>query len=813
MKKAILLLFALTLILALAGCSPDPASEDAMMKDIAEHLDNPSGEAQVTALEVIKRQTDKDAKSDLVYVEVTYDTPAATRVERYKLTYGLYNEGWILDETEPYEQSKWTATPLAGPESRQIAGLLPEGSEVKSDELDLDAGLKTVQYSYPVAYAYCDVTRTEQLQLHFDADMEEWLADAPEMLGEEEDWAKLCGMWQTSTMISEDYGFQAAILPFEGSEPFGYAYLYGRDGDTEYNSDDLDIPRGLATLTELFEFEEDGLHSKLGDGSVLTLDRNVGLVFSWMGQQKQTLGLYEAFETEGTCGDGVTWKMEPEAKLVISGNGPMKDYTSDDDVPTIWGGALDITIGDGVTRVGDNAFADFSMVKTVTLPESLTSIGSKAFANAISLSSVQLPEGIESLGERAFSNCDGLGQITLPASLTEIGQCAFTGCDALASVTVQANAPDAGSFIFSDCPGLLHVTVEEGACLGGMPFIGAENAAFTGDREAVTGTAKGACGESVTWQLTGDGALTISGAGAMTDYGWEYAPWYPARNDIHSIVVEEGVTYLGSDAFAYCGALESVSIPMSVTQISDYAFSGSSGFTILCPENSVAEGFAWENSIACETSVIPAEGTVNEDMSWTLDESGTLTVSGTGAMPDWIYAETPWFWHNGSIRRVVVEEGVTTVGAYAFNGCYFLTEVVLPEGLTSINNDAFCNCSQLASVQVPESLTAIGDRAFGSCWALTAIQLPEDVTVAVDAFIDSGVTVQTAASVEMKQTAQQFIGEDLAQLTAAIGQPNSSEYTASNYLAGAVDGVLTYNGFTVVTLRSADGSEIVMSVE
>ena len=83
----------------------------------------------------------------------------------------------------------------------------------------------------------------------------------------------------------------------------------------------------------------------------------------------------------------------------------------------------------------------------------------------------------------------------------------------------------------------------------------------------------GTCGEELTWELTEDGTLTISGIGAMTDYtNSEKAPWYTYRSDIVSVVVEEGVTSIGDRAFRYCISLTDISLPDSVTSIGDYAF-------------------------------------------------------------------------------------------------------------------------------------------------------------------------------------------------------------------------------------------------
>ena len=121
------------------------------------------------------------------------------------------------------------------------------------------------------------------------------------------------------------------------------------------------------------------------------------------------------------------------------------------------------------------------------------------------------------------------------------------------------------------------------------------------------------------------------------------------------------------------------------------------------------------------------------NLTWVLDDEGTLTISGTGRMKDYSYlnnngtyiSTAPW---GADIKQVILEPGVTNVGGYAFYGCSSLSSITLPEGLTSINYYAFYNCSHLTSITLPEGLMSIGDYAFSGCSSLTSITLPEGVT-------------------------------------------------------------------------------------
>ena len=107
--------------------------------------------------------------------------------------------------------------------------------------------------------------------------------------------------------------------------------------------------------------------------------------------------------------------------------------------------------------------------------------------------------------------------------------------------------------------------------------------------------------------------------------------------------------------------------------------------------------------------------------------NGTMTVSGNGAMADYAsYAERPWDINGSDITSVVVESGVTTVGAIAFCNFVKMTSVILPEGLTSIGAQSFMNCDKLTSVTIPSTVTSIDRDAFYNCTSVTDVNLYPD---------------------------------------------------------------------------------------
>ena len=127
-----------------------------------------------------------------------------------------------------------------------------------------------------------------------------------------------------------------------------------------------------------------------------------------------------------------------------------------------------------------------------------------------------------------------------------------------------------------------------------------------------------------------------------------------------------------------------------------------------------------------------ASGTCGDNLTWTLDGDGTLTISGTGAMKNYDPSNNdttaPWGKNCSLIKSVVISDGVTSIGDYAFSGCSNLTSVTIPHGVTSIEICAFSGCSSLTSVTIPDSVTSIGDYAFIGCSSLTSVTIPDGVT-------------------------------------------------------------------------------------
>ncbi|MBQ4137151.1 MAG: leucine-rich repeat domain-containing protein [Clostridia bacterium] len=126
-----------------------------------------------------------------------------------------------------------------------------------------------------------------------------------------------------------------------------------------------------------------------------------------------------------------------------------------------------------------------------------------------------------------------------------------------------------------------------------------------------------------------------------------------------------------------------------------------------------------------------ASGTCGVDLSWTLNDAGTLIISGTGAMDnDWPsnYDLVPWKQHRSRIVNVIVEDGVTTIGDGAFSNCLNLKSITLPEGITYLGSHSLQYCSQLTDIQLPKSLVYIGKMALYHT-SLSEIVVPDNASL------------------------------------------------------------------------------------
>ena len=135
---------------------------------------------------------------------------------------------------------------------------------------------------------------------------------------------------------------------------------------------------------------------------------------------------------------------------------------------------------------------------------------------------------------------------------------------------------------------------------------------------------------------------------------------------------------------------------------------------------------------ACAFASAESSGTWGDNLTWTMNDEGTLTFSGSGAMAE-SYGDIPW--HRDSVKALVLGNGITTVGESDFVVHQNLVSVTLPNSIVRIERSAFVYCSKLKTITLPGKVKTIGTGAFAECTGLESIRLPKSVTsIEIDAF-------------------------------------------------------------------------------
>ena len=503
--------------------------------------------------------------------------------------------------------------------------------------------------------------------------------------------------------------------------------------------------------------------------------------------------LTDAYATEetysGTCGENLTWVLDANGVLTISGSGEMYGYDWDAPWYNKRENIISVVIEEGVTSIGSYAFSGCSSLTSIAIPASVTSIGYYAFYECNSLEEVHIldisawvnisfdaysnplrygarlyldgelvsdlviPDGVTSISDYAFYNCSSLSSVTIPEGVTGIGEYAFYGCSSLTSIEIPKSVTSVGENAFYYCWNLNEVYIADISAWMNIDFT------YAPSRPLYYGADLYLNGELVSDLVIPEGVTSI---GDLVFYGC---------SSLTSVTIPDGVTSIGYSAFSNCSSLTSITIPEGVTSIGSYAFSGCSSLSsITIPEGvtSISDGtFSGCSSLTSIT--IPGSVTSIEQEAFSLCSNLTSIT-----IPDGVTSiEQKTFSGCSSLTSITIPASVTSVYYEAFFGCSSLEEVyisdvgawvniwfsdsyanplcyganlylnservtdlVIPDGVTSIGNYAFVGCSSLTSVTIPDNVTSICYYAFGDCSSLESITIPSSVTsISGNAFV------------------------------------------------------------------------------
>ena len=209
----------------------------------------------------------------------------------------------------------------------------------------------------------------------------------------------------------------------------------------------------------------------------------------------------------------------------------------------------------------------------------------------------------------------------------------------------------------------------------------------------------GTCGENVSWTYVEENkTLIISGIGEMMDFSLKKIPWKAYSESIKAVIIEEGVTHIGSGAFYGCENLTSVDIPQSVTTIGGRPFGNCKSLTSITIPSSVTSigAYAFDNCSSLNKVNISSlsawckikfEDRISNPLSWAR----------------YLYL------NDELVEDLIIPDEVSNIGDYSFYACNGLKSVTFHDGVTSIGKASFQSCERITSINVPNNVNPLGE--------------------------------------------------------------------------------------------------------
>lgn len=457
-----------------------------------------------------------------------------------------------------------------------------------------------------------------------------------------------------------------------------------------------------------------------------------------------------------------------------------------------------ITIPETIIEIGPSSFLDCRGLTSINIPGSVKTIGKWAFEGCSGLASIELQDGLSEIHQEAFRNCSSLTSVTIPGSVTSIGEDVFAGCDNLKTVniiisdlSVLANrkiesafdssiemhyiykgeeitdlvipegVTSINSYVFAGCSSMTSVTIpssvktiDQDAFLGCSSLTSIElQEGVTTIKDRVFKNCRSLTSITIPSSVNYIGKDAFEGCSHLKFVNIDVAAWcniefknYRANptyltkklflngEEIIDLVIPEGVTSIGEEAFHYCSGITSISIPNSVVNIATSAFSGCSGLTSITIPNSVTSigDHAFFYIPRLTSLIIPKN--VNSigirafsrcmGLSSITVESGNQYYDSRDNCNAII--ETSSNKLIAGCKNTIIPNNVTTIGMGAFENCNYLTSITIPNSVITIEQGAFFGCPRLKSITIPNSVTTIGVESFYNC-GLTSVFIGSSV--------------------------------------------------------------------------------------
>ena len=504
-----------------------------------------------------------------------------------------------------------------------------------------------------------------------------------EVIGSFDNWTGTALTWDSSTDYYEAT-FEATSSDFFKFRSAGSWRQELELYDEEYDSWSV-IQDNLLVCGKLWE--------DVAGGKYIVLDFSNPNFCRW----SITSGAGDNILASGTCGDHLTWVLDEDFVLTISGSGAMTNWKSTNDIPWFTYGhdIKAITIEEGVTSIGQSAFIEFIGITSVEIPNSVTSIERGAFNGCRNLTTVKIGYGVTSIGAYAFFCCSNLTSVTMGNSVTQINYMAFMNCNSLINLEVPSSVTTIGDRAFYTVLNVIYHGTATGSPWGARCINGYVDDIFV--YQDSTKTDLMACLPSVTGHVTIPTTVTSIGLNAF--YGCQ---------GISSITIPATVTSIKGEAFFGCTSLTEVTIPNSVNDIGRLVFRGCTGLT--------AVNVVSDNASYCSINGVLFDIDKTKLFIYPEGKRGAYTI------PDGVISiEYSAFTDCINLTAITIPNSVARIEDYAFNECTGLTSVTMGDSVTRIGYATFYKCQGLTSIELPSGISNIGDWAFAECSGLKSI--------------------------------------------------------------------------------------------